>query len=81
MTTSDILGFIGVSIILIAFLMNITNFISTKNPSYILMNFVGAGLACYASILLKYIPFIILEGTWTLFSLGAFINLYRIKRH
>jgi len=33
------------------------------------MNILGAGTACFASILLKYLPFIILEGCWTLVSL------------
>lgn len=77
MTIADIIGSTGVAMILIAFFLNLTNFLSNKNFWYILMNFVGAGLACYASILLKYVPFIILEATWTLVSLGALINLFR----
>lgn len=62
MGTADIVGFIGVSMIIIAFFLNLTNFISIKSLSYILMNFIGVWIACYASILLKYVPFIILEG-------------------
>ncbi len=79
MTIADILGSTGVALILIAFFLNLTNLLTTKSVWYILMNFIGAGLACYASILLKYIPFIILEATWTMVSFIALINLYRLK--
>jgi len=79
MQLPDIIGFIGVFLILTGFLLNLTNVITYKSQYYILLNFVGAGLACYASILLKYVPFIILEATWTLVSFGALLNLYRNK--
>lgn len=79
MTISDIIGSTGVAIILIAFFLNLTNILTTKSFWYILMNFLGAGLACYASALIKYIPFIILEATWTMVSFIALINLYRLK--
>lgn len=77
MNLPDIIGSAGVAMILIAFILNLMQIISTKNFWYILMNFVGAGLACYASVLLKYVPFIILEATWTSVSLGALINHFR----
>jgi len=76
MTLADIIGSTGVAMILIAFFLNITNIISTKNFGYILMNFVGATLACYASVLLRYIPFIILEATWATVSLVALLNYF-----
>jgi hypothetical protein len=41
------------------------------------MNILGAGLACYASVLLKYLPFILLEGCWTLVSM---IGLFKIVK-
>ena len=63
MTIADIIGSTGVAMILIAFFLNLTNILTTKNVWYILMNFTGAGLACYASALIKYVPFIILEAT------------------
>ena len=74
MNTPDIIGFIGVFLILTGFLLNLTNVITYKSQYYILLNLVGAGMACYASILLKYIPFIILEGTWSIISIIALIN-------
>jgi hypothetical protein len=41
------------------------------------MNVIGAGTACVASVMLRYLPFIILEGCWTLVSaigLAAFLK-------
>lgn len=77
MTTTDIIGFIGVTILLIAYFLNMTNKIEKDSLVYLQMNFFGAGLACLASILMKYLPFIILEGCWTIvsaFGLLKFIN-------
>jgi hypothetical protein len=71
---NDYIGFAGVLILLVAFLLNLTGKISKESLSYILMNIIGAGLACLASWLIHYIPFVILEGTWTLVSLFALIN-------
>ncbi len=68
MPLSDVIGSIGVSMLLIAFLLNLLKKISHDSFSYIFMNLIGAGLACLASILIRYTPFIILEGTWTLVS-------------
>jgi len=74
LTFSDIIGSIGVLILLIAFVLNLLNKISRESLSYILMNFIGAGLACYASYLINYIPFIILEAVWMLVSLVALVR-------
>ena len=68
MTGTDWIGFTGVTILLIAYFLNLVNSIKKDSPKYLLLNFVGAGLACYASMLLHYLPFIILEGCWTLVS-------------
>jgi hypothetical protein len=43
------------------------------------MNFVGAGLACLASVLMKYLPFIILEGSWTIVSAFGILKQIRQK--
>lgn len=74
---SDWIGFIGVAILLIAFLLNLLNKIDKNSLAYILMNVIGAGLACVASWMIHYLPFVILEGTWTLVSLFAFVGYLR----
>lgn len=78
MTTTDTIGFIGVTILLIAYFLNLTDKIRKDNLIYLQMNFFGAGLACLASVLMNYWPFIILEGSWTLVS--AFGILKSLKQ-
>jgi hypothetical protein len=80
MTAADWIGFFGVTILLVAFFLNLIGKITTKSFPYILLNFVGAGLACWASILLEYLPFIILEGAWTLVSFFSLMKLALTKK-
>ena len=77
---SDIIGSFGVTLLLIAFLLNLAGKISKDGLTYILLNLIGAGLAMLASWLINYMPFVVLEGTWTLVSLIAFTNYFRNKR-
>jgi len=79
MNFADWIGFIGVSILLLAFLLSLSKKISQDSHPYILLNIMGAGLACIASVLIDYIPFIILESAWTLVSLVSWIRLIRSK--
>jgi hypothetical protein len=77
MTITDWTGTIGVAMLLIAFFLNLNNTIKKESYTYLLLNTIGAGLACFASVLLDYWPFIILEGCWTIvsvFSLMKFMN-------
>ena len=74
---NDWLGFTGVTILLLAFLLNLRKKISSTSLTYILMNIIGGGLACLASVLIRYVPFIILEGAWTMVSVMAWINYYK----
>jgi hypothetical protein len=75
--TNDYIGFAGVFILLIAFLLNLSGKIAKDGLPYIIMNVFGAGLACLASWLIHYIPFVILEGIWTFVSLVALVNYFR----
>ncbi len=71
MTFTDWIGFFGVSILLLAFLLNLLKRISQDSLSYISLNLIGAIIACCASALLKYWPFIILEAVWAIVSAVA----------
>ncbi len=71
---TDIIGSVGVFILLLAFVLNLLNKISRENIIYIIMNIAGAGLACYASYLINYLPFIILEGVWKFVSIIALLR-------
>jgi len=76
LSVNDYIGFTGVFILLIAYLLNLAGKLSKNSLLYILLNLFGAGMACLASYLIHYIPFVILEGTWTVVSLGALINYF-----
>ena len=80
MTKTDWTGFLGVTILLIAFLLNLSGRLNKEQFMYLLMNLTGAGLACYASILLNYLPFIILEGCWTVVSIVGIVVYIKIHK-
>jgi hypothetical protein len=77
MNYNDIIGTIGVGLILIAYFLNIFAFIKKDGKLYFLMNILGASLACYASLLINYRPFIILEGTWAIVSIFGFFKVLK----
>ena len=74
MNLTDWLGTIGVLQILLAYFLNVIGRVTSKSLTFILLNLIGASMACFASVLLKYWPFIVLEGVWALVSLYSFIN-------
>ena len=59
--------------------LNLANKLQTESLIYILLNIIGAGVACFAAVLIHFIPFIILEGCWTLVSILALIKFYAKK--
>jgi len=71
MNYNDIIGTIGVTIVLLAYFLSILKVVSPTSSIYFFLNFLGAALACYASCLINYIPFIILEGAWSFISFIA----------
>ncbi len=79
LTIADIIGSVGVFILLLAFVLNLLNKLSKENLFYILMNVIGGALACFASYLILYVPFIILEGVWTLVSVIALARHFANK--
>ncbi|MGC8750393.1 CBU_0592 family membrane protein [Hydrotalea sp.] len=77
-TFADFVGFTGVLLLLLAYFMQLSNIIKKDSNWYIVLNIVGAALSCMASILIHYIPFVILEFTWMLVSF--FPLLKKIKK-
>ena len=67
-----IIGSIGVGLLLVAFALNLFGILKFNSKLYVLLNFIGAYLSCYASVLINYFPFVVLEGTW---AFVAFIRL------
>jgi len=82
MSFTESLGSYGVSILLIAFVLNLLKIIRTDSIIYGLLNFAGAAIACYASYLIPYFPFVILEGLWTILSLVAVVKtIIRLRKN
>lgn len=77
MTLADWIGSVGVSILLIAFLLNLLKKIAQDSVVYVSMNLLGALLAGLASVMIHYTPFIILEAAWVLVSLVTLISILR----
>ena len=77
LTFNDWIGFTGVTVLLLAFLLNLAGKLSKDSLLYILLNITGAGLACLASWLIRYLPFVVLEAVWMLVSVMALIRYIR----
>ncbi|WP_222931463.1 CBU_0592 family membrane protein [Xanthovirga aplysinae] len=68
------IGSVGVFLLLLAYFLNL---IKVINPSSLwcgILNTIGGALAAYSSYLLNFLPFIILEGTWTIVSMISLIK-------
>ena len=64
-----VVGSVGVGLLLVAFVLNLLHILSERSMAYLLMNFIGAGLACWYAWEGRIIPFVILEGVWGLTAL------------
>lgn len=81
MNSNDLIGTTGVGIILIAYFLNMFSYIQNNGKLFYLLNIIGASIACFASYLINYIPFVILEGTWALVSVvGLLKNIKKTSR-
>lgn len=69
MDTTLLVGVIGATIILIAFLLNQLNIWRNDTFGYDLSNLIGSLVLIYYAVLLDSIPFLILNTVWALFSL------------
>ena len=71
MSFGELVGSVGVALLLLAFALNLLKKLPASSRLYAGLNFVGAGLACWASWLIGFWPFVVLEGTWCLAGLWA----------
>jgi hypothetical protein len=77
MNEVDWIGFAGVFQILLAYVLNVIGKVGKNDLAFILLNLIGAGMACYASVLMNYMPFIVLEGIWAGVSLISLIKYFQ----
>jgi len=79
MSFTNIIGTVGVAMILMAYYMNTVKMIPVNGKLFYVMNTIGAALACYASILIQFWPFVVLESAWTLVSIYGLIRTMGVK--
>jgi hypothetical protein len=68
---SDVIGTAGVGLLLLAFLLQRLGRIAER--PYAALNVVGAGAAAVASMLIGFIPFVVLELVWSLVALASLL--------
>lgn len=69
-----VVGSLGVGLLLVAFFANLFGRLDARRALYPAMNLVGGGLSCWASWLIDYLPFVVLEGTWALVAAAALLR-------
>ena len=79
MNYENTIGVIGVGLILMAYFLHTGRYIENNGKLYYVLNIIGAAMACYASFLIDYLPFVILEATWTLVSIYGLMKAMKIK--
>ncbi len=65
------IGSLGVALLLLAFFLSLFKHIAQDGFAYIGMNIAGAGLACWSSWMIAFVPFIVLEAVWCLVATAA----------
>lgn len=72
--SATLIGLSGVSLLLLAFFLNLFKFLRAESYLYMILNLVGGTLACYSSYLISFLPFVVLEGTWAIVAAIAIIR-------
>jgi len=62
----EAIGFVGVTLLLVAFFLNLFRLLKAESNAYLALNLIGASLACASSYLIDFLPFVLLEGTWAI---------------
>ena len=70
----DWVGACGVGLLLVAFLLNLFGVLPRGSRSYQSLNAAGASLACYAALMIEFLPFVVLEATWAIVALVALVR-------
>lgn len=74
MTLADIIATIGISILLVAFILNSRGMLAANKTWYNLLNVIGAALCGISAYMISFYPFVVLETVW---AIVALISLYR----
>jgi hypothetical protein len=77
MNLTDTISGLGVLFILLGFVLTTFKRISSDSRPYFIINIIGGILAFWGSILLKSVPFAVLEGIWTIVALYGLAKSFR----
>jgi len=80
MDMPTLIGSLGVALLLLAFFLSLFKFIAQDGFAYIGMNIAGAGLACWSSWMIAFMPFVVLEAVWCLVAAAALVKWARAPR-
>ncbi len=80
MDSPTLIGSLGVALLLLAFFLSLFKFIAQDGFAYIGMNIAGAGLACWSSWIIAFMPFVILEAVWCAVAFAALAQRIRESR-
>ncbi|MCH8052404.1 MAG: hypothetical protein IIC86_10350 [Chloroflexi bacterium] len=76
MSLSIAIASVGVALILLAFVLNLLGRLGRTSVVYLWLNLIGATIACIASAMIQFYPFVVLEGVW---AIAALIGLIRSR--
>ncbi|MCU0754802.1 MAG: hypothetical protein MUE46_06720 [Xanthomonadales bacterium] len=74
MSTADLYATIGVSFLLLAFVLDVFDWTADDSDLFLVLNAVGASLAGFGAWLAAFWPFVVLEGIWALVSIVGLIR-------
>jgi hypothetical protein len=77
MSIANLTGTVGVALLLLAFFLNLFGFLGHNSRRYQLLNAAGAGLSCWASYAIGFLPFVVLEATWCAVAVVAMFGATR----
>lgn len=74
MNVSNLIGAIGVILLLVAFVLNTAKVLSARSKAYQGLNALGAAIAGVGALLVPFYPFVVLEGVWALVAIAALLR-------
>ena len=79
MDMNDWLGTMGVSILLIAFALNLMGRMDHHSRAYQCLNAVGAAILGIVAIRMQFMPLVVLEFVWAAFSIAVLLRIVPIR--
>tara|TARA_A100001234_G_scaffold210507_1_gene210312 strand:+ start:462 stop:704 length:243 start_codon:yes stop_codon:yes gene_type:complete len=74
---SEVLSYIGMTMILTAFILETRNFVKSKDKIYLSLMAIGSGLLAIRALLIHEWAFLVLEVIWCIAAILAIIKYQR----